>query len=213
GEGFVGGGEEAQRPTLLRAEEAAGAAKAIARNAGVVNRARKVTITQNVPALLIEGRDIACQAIAVPSNFIPPPASNTTVCYSPAARPELLNPHWRGSMLNSLEAWFLYFSNNARDDRGLDFARPDCLTRDEILMIKDSIATFQLGEQSEGKGLLKSAEAFSIAHDLPLLVPITRMFIREEQNHSILLGRFMALHGIKLKKRNWTDWVFRRLRK
>src|SRR5215467_4637925 len=107
-------------------------------------------------------------------------------------------------MLNSLEAWFVYFSNNARDEGRICFDQPDCLTPGEQLLIKDSIATFQLGEQSEGKGLLKAAEAFALEHDLSLLVPITRMFIREEQKHAMLLGRFMALHGIRLKNRNWT---------
>jgi len=140
-------------------------------------------------------------------------ASKPTVVSRQAARPELLNSREEISMLNSFEAWFVYFSSNAQDNGKICFDQPDFLTSEEILLIGDSIATFQLGEQSEGRGLLKAAKAFADQNDLELVVPITRMFVREEQNHSLLLGKFMGLHGISLKTRNWSDWVFRRLRK
>src|SRR5205085_5738703 len=76
-----------------------------------------------------------------------------------------------------------------------------------------SIAAFQLGEQSEGKGLLKAADSFAQNTDNPYLSQITRLFIAEEQNHALLLRKFMELNGIPLLKHNWTDSIFRRLRK
>ncbi len=116
-------------------------------------------------------------------------------------------------MLNSLKPWHAYFSKNRYDIGDISWDAQDALTGDEKSCIEHSIAAFQLGEYSEGKGLLKSAARYAEKLDSEYLVPITKLFIAEEQNHALLLKRFMDIHNIALIKKNWTDAVFRRLRK
>jgi len=83
----------------------------------------------------------------------------------------------------------------------------------EKARIAASIATFQLGEQSEGRTLLRFAEEFGARHGCPEVASITALFIREEQHHAAQLRESMPLHGLPLKQRNWTDSMFRRMRK
>ncbi|HEY6124760.1 MAG TPA: hypothetical protein VIV63_08920 [Steroidobacteraceae bacterium] len=91
--------------------------------------------------------------------------------------------------------------------------RDSLLTSAERLRIADSIATFQLGEQSEGHTLLRFAREFGARNQCPALGRITELFIREEQHHAAQLREFMLAHGIALKRRNWTDSVFRHIRR
>ncbi len=116
-------------------------------------------------------------------------------------------------MLDSLRSWHAHFTKNRSNAGDIAWDTPDALTVDEKRSIAVSIAAFQLGEYSEGKGLLKSAAAYAEKSGDLLLVPITKLFIAEEQNHALLLKRFMNIHDIALIKKNWTDAVFRRLRK
>ena len=109
--------------------------------------------------------------------------------------------------------WLEIFS--ARAPR-LVIHRPDSddwLTDEEHRRIAASIATFQLGEQSEGCTLLRFAEQFSARHNLPALPAVTALFIREEQHHAAQLKSYMLANGIPLKRKSWTDSVFRVLRK
>jgi hypothetical protein len=89
----------------------------------------------------------------------------------------------------------------------------DRLSDAEYARIAGSIATFQLGEQSEGRTLLRFAERFAKRRNLPALPAVTALFIKEEQHHAAQLREFMSANGIPLKKKSWTDSVFRVLRK
>ena len=89
----------------------------------------------------------------------------------------------------------------------------DWLSDEECERIADSIATFQLGEQSEGRTLLRFAQRFAARRNLPALPAVTALFIKEEQHHAAQLAEFMRVNGIPLKRRNWTDSVFRLLRR
>ncbi len=60
--------------------------------------------------------------------------------------------------------------------------------------------------------LLRAAQRFARAHRIPALVGIVELFIREEQRHAALLRAFMEKHHIVLKRTDWTDRVFRRVR-
>jgi len=91
--------------------------------------------------------------------------------------------------------------------------RASVLSEQEKIRIRDSIATFQLGEQSEGRTLQRFAVDFALRRNIPELPRITELFIREEQHHAAQLGQFMRAHGLPLKQRNWTDSVFRQIRK
>ena len=48
---------------------------------------------------------------------------------------------------------------------------------------------------------------------VPELGRVTELFIREEQHHAAQLREFMLAHGIALKQRNWTDSIFRQIRR
>lgn len=89
----------------------------------------------------------------------------------------------------------------------------DWLSDEDCKRIASSIATFQLGEQSEGRTLLRFAEDFALKKNLPALPPVTALFIKEEQHHAAQLKEFMLANGIPLKSKSWTDSIFRVLRK
>ena len=116
-------------------------------------------------------------------------------------------------MVPGLDIWLNHFEYHANALRAVPEDLPNVLTPEEREAIADSIATFQLGEQSEGGTLLRAAKHFAGKHDVQGLVRITELFIREEQHHATLLGTFMDAHGIPRKQRDWTDWIFRGFRK
>jgi hypothetical protein len=114
---------------------------------------------------------------------------------------------------DDLEIWLNHFEYHAQRPGRVPPGLPDRLKPEERRLIASSIATFQLGEQSEGNTLLAAAQRFAAAHQLPCLVRITELFIREEQRHAALLRDFMEDHDIPLKSTDWTDRAFRRLRR
>jgi len=114
---------------------------------------------------------------------------------------------------DDLKIWLNHFEYHAAHPRRIPTGLEDVLRPEERRLIAGSIATFQLGEQSEGTTLLRAAQRFAGRHQLACLVPIVELFIREEQRHAELLRAFMEDHRIPLKRRDWTDQVFRRLRR
>jgi hypothetical protein len=114
---------------------------------------------------------------------------------------------------DDLKIWLNHFEYHAEHPRGIPPGLADVLRPAERVLIASSIATFQLGEQSEGGTLLRAAARFARERELPALVRIMELFIREEQRHASLLRSFMEDHGIPLKSSHWTDRVFRRLRR
>jgi len=116
-------------------------------------------------------------------------------------------------MLPNLKIWLNHFEYHAHHPRRLPEGIANQLTPEERRVIADSLATFQLGEQSSGSHLLRTAYRFAHQQDAPEVARITELLIREEQQHASLLRGFMAGHGIPAKHRSWTDWVFRRLRR
>jgi hypothetical protein len=111
------------------------------------------------------------------------------------------------------EIWLNHFEHHAQHPRCVPHGLSDLLRPDERRLIARSIATFQLGEQSEGRTLLRAAQRFAGARRIPALVRIVELFIREEQHHAALLRAFMVEHHIALKRTDWTDRVFRRVRR
>lgn len=112
-----------------------------------------------------------------------------------------------------LQIWLNHFEYHAQHPRCVPGGLRDSLTAEERRLIAGSIATFQLGEQSEGVTLLKAAVRFAEAHALPSLARITELFIREEQQHAALLRGFMEDHQIAVKSHDWTEQVFREVRR
>jgi hypothetical protein len=113
----------------------------------------------------------------------------------------------------NFEIWLNHFEYHARHPRRIPHGLSDLLKPDQRRLIAGSIATFQLGEQSEGRTLLRAAQLFAHRRRIPALVRITELFIREEQRHAALLRDFMEDHHIALKRTDWTNRVFRLARR
>jgi hypothetical protein len=111
------------------------------------------------------------------------------------------------------EIWLNHFEHQARHPRCIPGGLSDYLRPDERRLIASSIATFQLGEQSEGGTLLRAAQRYAHGRDIPAVVRVVELFIREEQHHAALLRAFMEDHHIALKRSDWTDRVFRFVRR
>ena len=111
-----------------------------------------------------------------------------------------------------LEIWLNHFEHHALHPRCVPDGVSDVLRPNERELIASSIATFQLGEQSEGRTLLRAAERFC-AGQKPHLLRIFELLIREEQRHAALLGAFMQDHRMALKRADWTDRIFRLIRR
>jgi hypothetical protein len=114
---------------------------------------------------------------------------------------------------DDLRIWLNHFEYHAEHPRCIPQPLADVLEPEERRLIASSIATFQLGEQSEGSTLLRVTQQFARKNQLPALVRIMELFIREEQRHAALLQGFMQDHQIRPKRRDLTDRMFRRLRR
>jgi hypothetical protein len=111
------------------------------------------------------------------------------------------------------EIWLNHFEYHAQYPRRVPPGFCDRLRPDERRLIASSIATFQLGEQSDGRTFLRAVQRFAHGRRIPALVRIAELFIREEQHHAALLRAFMEDHHIALKRTDWTDRVFRLVRR
>jgi hypothetical protein len=111
-----------------------------------------------------------------------------------------------------LEIWLNHFEHHALHPGCVPEGVSDVLRPNERELIASSIATFQLGEQSEGRTLLSAAERFCAGQE-PHLLRIIELLIREERRHASLLGSFMQDHGMALKRADWTDRIFRIIRR
>lgn len=111
------------------------------------------------------------------------------------------------------ESWPAYFQEGAARHGLFPWNDSYCLTRAERRAIARSVQQFQLGEGSNGRGLLRRGEAFARESGDRHLVAALELFIKEEQRHSAWLGRFLVIQGIPCLERHWVDNVFRRLRK
>src|ERR1700677_2982837 len=112
-----------------------------------------------------------------------------------------------------LEIWLNHFEHHALRPSRVPHGLSDVLTPDERELIAGSIATFQVGEQSDGRTLLRAAERFARTHEMPHLVRIIDLLIREERRHASLLRAFIQDHRMPLKSSDWTDRVFRGMRR
>jgi hypothetical protein len=105
--------------------------------------------------------------------------------------------------------WDQYFRANQYHFDHLDWATGTALTKNEKQIITSSIRQFQKGEHSEGKNFLKYARDMKDES----YVEAVRVFIKEEQDHAFVLGRFMEAEQIEKLRDDWLDSVFRWLRK
>ncbi len=116
-------------------------------------------------------------------------------------------------MLHDLPVWLAHFRSQAAHPRQVPRSLDDTLTGRERRLIADSIATFQLGESSDGAQLRGAVRRhYQSEQDLPI-VEIIELFIAEEQRHAHLLAEFMQDHEIPSKQSALTDQAFRSLRR
>src|ERR1700737_1503652 len=106
-------------------------------------------------------------------------------------------------------SWKRHFEENQSHFSNLDWKTMDILSDGEKNIIADSIAQFQKGENSEGKHLFNHAKKYRD----PAYLECIKLFIREEQMHARVLGRFMEMNKIPKIKKHWVDDIFRSLRK
>src|SRR5690349_8387930 len=92
---------------------------------------------------------------------------------------------------DDLKIWLNHFEYHAGHPRSIPDGLEDVLEPEERRLIAGSIATFQLGEQSDGTTLLHAAQRFCARQQLGALVRIVELFVREEQRHAALLRAFM----------------------
>lgn len=109
-------------------------------------------------------------------------------------------------------AWCIHFRRNARNQIAIDWATVAELTDRERCAVAKSIAVFQLGESGEGRHLLACAERYARRIDDPNVLLATTLFVREEQRHSAMLGRFLDEAGLPRIHSSSSDVVFRWLR-
>lgn len=77
----------------------------------------------------------------------------------------------------------------------------------------DSIKTFQLGEQSEGRTLIALATKYAQQHNDPDYLCAIQQFIKEEQRHAYFLAEALQVNDAQPIQKQWTDGLFRKLRK
>lgn len=107
--------------------------------------------------------------------------------------------------------WVEYFYQNAREPL-LPWSDGVRLSGAEKRAVIASIQQFQLGEGAGGGRMLDRAQRFSQqTGDLGLIAAL-KLFLREEQRHSAILGRFLQLENAPCLRKHWVHGVFRWLR-
>ena len=117
------------------------------------------------------------------------------------------------SVKYSYNEWLEFFRENDRHRLQIDFSKEAALPSDIKELILPSVSAFQIGEHSDGIHLLKAAEAFARKFDKTTYSEVMKLFIKEENFHSSYLGEFMRYHELPLRKNNFLDRTFRRLRR
>ncbi len=105
--------------------------------------------------------------------------------------------------------WLNYFKTNQSHFDTINFSDGYKLSDTEKKNIYKSIQQFQKGENSEGKHLYNFAKDWGNREYFETI----KLFIKEEQKHALVLGRFMKQNDIPKIKNHWVDGVFRWLRK
>lgn len=108
--------------------------------------------------------------------------------------------------------WVAYFRGNAERDRPIPWERGAETTFADMRPIARSLQAWQLGETSDGRHLRAAAARYADVVDDPECLAAVELFIREEQRHGELLGRFLDLSGWGRIEADWGDRLFRMAR-
>jgi hypothetical protein len=108
--------------------------------------------------------------------------------------------------------WLVYFRDNAARLRPIPWQAGAEATAEELTSIARSSQAWQLGETSDGRHLRAAAARYAERAGDPDYLPAIDLFIREEQRHGELLGRFLDLAGVGRRTADWGDSLFRAVR-
>ena len=115
-------------------------------------------------------------------------------------------------MIRSTQDWVDHFRWNGAVAMRVPWHLGPDLSDEERITIAHSIRTFQLGESSEGRHLMRYAREWADRMGDIAYPEAIRMLIVEERRHASVLGRFMEMNGLARIKRGCSDGVFRRAR-
>jgi hypothetical protein len=96
--------------------------------------------------------------------------------------------------------------------RPLPWGRGAAVTDEELTAISRSLQAWQLGETSDGNHLRAAAARYAGQVGDPDYRIAVDLFIREEQRHGEILGRFLDLSGVGQVTSDWGDTLFRAAR-
>jgi hypothetical protein len=102
--------------------------------------------------------------------------------------------------------WIQYFGANSADPL-LPWDDAYRLTGAERAVVLPSIQQFQLGENAQGRRLMERAQVLGCDY-----LEALRLFVREEQRHSAILGRFLTMQGAQCLRRHWVHSAFHAIR-
>lgn len=108
--------------------------------------------------------------------------------------------------------WLTYFRANAARRRPIPWQAGGKVNASRLAAVAPSLQGWQLGETSEGRHLRAAAARYAARVGDPDLPAAIDLFIREEQYHGELLGRFLDLSGPGRVRADWGDSLFRAAR-
>lgn len=109
--------------------------------------------------------------------------------------------------------WIHLFCSRAQNRELLPWSHPQTLSQSELQLVSKSIRQFQLGEGSDGSGLIRRGRASRLAMLDPDFLQALELLIQEEQRHSRHLASFLEHESVGLLQKHWVDRIFRRVRK
>jgi hypothetical protein len=105
--------------------------------------------------------------------------------------------------------WVEYFRANAARAWGVPWHKGAGVTREELGAITRSLQAWQLGETSDGSHLRAAAARYAGRVGDPRYAEAAELFIREEQRHGEMMGRFLDLAEVGRIRADWGDRLFR----
>ena len=113
---------------------------------------------------------------------------------------------------SDFKPWVDWFQSAPQRRPALPWANHAALPQASRDLIAGPLRLFQLGESSDARHLLRKVERYAFLHGKVDYARAMEAFIAEENHHSDILGRFMALEGIPKAKSHWADGLFRAIR-
>jgi hypothetical protein len=108
--------------------------------------------------------------------------------------------------------WAAYFRANLAKDPHVPWAEGAGVSAAELTAIGRSLQAWQRGETSDGRRLRAAARRYAGRVGEPDYLAAIDLFIREEQRHGEMLGRFLDLAGAGRRGSDWGDRLFRAAR-